>query len=133
MISYAKVLELGLKHDPIENPENYSWTQIDDMAVCGPPVNGRKLDLPDFNLEMSTAISEFVDTQRAKLGNDISFMIIATNDNSEEPKADTVSGLTGNYMNLAEGLFATIEKDQNFKMAFTTVGILNMLNKRKEE
>lgn len=131
MITYAKVLELGLKHDPIENPESYSWTQINDTAVCGPLIDGRNLEQPEFNYDMSIAITEFVDTQRAKYGDNLSFLIVTSNGNGNNPTCDSVAAMTGNYMNLAEGLHASMDKDEDFKMTFKTVGILKLLNKDK--
>jgi hypothetical protein len=131
MITYAKVLELGLKHDPIENPGSYSWTQINDTAVCGPLIDGRDLDQVDFDHDIKLAMIEFIEAQRLKFGENLSFLIITSNENTEADDVQSIALSTGNHLNLAVGLLEGMDRNNEFKKAFVTAGILR-LNKNKD-
>lgn len=132
MITYAKVLELGLKHEPIENPENYSWVQINEEAICGAPLNGRAIEL-DFRTEFDLLSVNFAEAIRERFGEECSIFVMATRDTPDNGKIEAGSMFSGNQIMIAHGLSETLEKNRELKLAFSTVALAGFFGRLKND
>lgn len=132
MITYAKVLELDLKHEPIENPDNYSWVQIDEEAICGAPLNGREIEL-DFRTEFDLLAVNFSEAIRERFGEKCSIFVVATKDIDAGARIETRGMHSGDPIMIAHGLSETLEQNRKLKLAFSTVALAGFFGRLKND
>jgi len=121
MINYAKVLELGLKHEPIENPEEYAWVQVDDEAICVAKLNGREANVPDFETEFNLMAVDFAEAIRAKFGEKCNILVLATKGLDTKVEIEGSSMFTGDTMMIAQALSATFDRNDKLRDIFSLI------------
>jgi hypothetical protein len=133
MINYKKVLELGLKHEPIENPEEYAWVQVDDEAICGAKLNGREANVPDFETEFNLMAVDFAEAIRAKFGEKCSILVLSTK--GDDTKVDTEAScmFTGSTLMIAQALSATFDRNNELRDIFSLIRFNNILGTLNKE